>query len=83
MDGWMDGWMDRYIDSNSNNNYCNPIMIPIGNDCNLCFKNTESYGKIRHAVTGKTHELSMAIFNGYVKLPEGNRLYEHDYNKCQ
>ena len=28
-------------------------------------------------LNGKIHELSMVIFNSYVKLPEGNK--EHDF----
>ena len=45
-------------------------------------KHTKNYGKIHHAIHGKTHELSMAIVNSYVGLPEdinhsGQKFIEH------
>ena len=34
-------------------------------------KHTKNDGKIHHAINGKTHYFDWAIFNSYVKLPEG------------
>ena len=34
-------------------------------------KHTKIYGKIHHAINGKTHYFDWAILNSYVKLPEG------------
>ena len=39
-------------------------MLPSG-------KHTKNYGKIHHFLMGKS-TISMAMFNSYVKLPEGN-----------
>ena len=34
-------------------------------------KRLHNYGKIHHAINGKTHYFDWAIFNSYVGLPEG------------
>ena len=34
-------------------------------------KHTKNYGKIHHAIHGKIHDFDWAMFNSYVKLPEG------------
>ena len=47
------------------------IYISCGNDYH-------SYGFWKITIlNGKIHEMSMAIFHGYVKLPEGNKGVEH------
>ena len=39
-------------------------------------KHTKNYGKIHHAIHGKIHDFDWAMFNSYVKLPEGKFLLE-------
>ena len=39
-------------------------------------KHTKNYGKVHHFIAGKINYLTMAIFNSYVKLPEGTMTYQ-------
>ena len=59
---WINGnqWIGRKIGSG---NHSFPHEIPSG-------KRLHNYGKIHHFLMGKS-TISMAIFNSYVKLPEG------------
>ena len=38
-------------------------------------KHTNNYGTIHHALHGKTHELSMAIFNSYFDINKGYQFH--------
>ena len=40
-----------------------------------------NYGKIHHAINGKTHYFDWAMFKSYVKLPEGSPLMDVQMTK--